>query len=450
MSTNFYEQGIEFANKATAADAAEDYHNAFDLYMKALDRLQAGMQYDKDPSGSRKKLIEDKALVYLSRAEEIKKHLDAKAGHTAGGGAAVAAKPPGGEGGGGGEDAEASKLKGSLSKAIVSEKPNVKWDDVAGLESAKSALKEAVILPVKFPQLFTGNRKPWKGILLYGPPGTGKSFLAKAVATEANATFFSVSSSDLVSKWLGECEKLVRNLFEMARENKPSIVFIDEIDSLVGARGEGGNDSRRGILTEFLVQMQGVGKNQDGVLVLAATNTPWDIDAGMRRRFEKRIYIPLPEREARARMFRLNIGDTPNNLTDGDYYELADFTEGFSGSDISTVVREALMEPLRKCQTAKFFFRDPRTGLFFPVMEDPPCARCPPNLTSAPAPRNVPCQNCGCVRMSLYDLESSQLQVPVICIDDFRHIMKRTKATVAKKELEKYDEWTKEFGQEGA
>jgi vacuolar protein-sorting-associated protein 4 len=108
-----------------------------------------------------------------------------------------------------GEDAEAKKLRGALQGAILSEKPNVRWEDVAGLENAKEALKEAVILPIKFPHLFTGKRQPWKGILMYGPPGTGKSYLAKAVATEANSTFFSVSSSDLVSKWMGESERLV-------------------------------------------------------------------------------------------------------------------------------------------------------------------------------------------------------------------------------------------------
>ncbi len=106
-----------------------------------------------------------------------------------------------------GEDAEAKKLRSALQGAILSDKPNVKWEDVAGLENAKEALKEAVILPIKFPHLFTGKRQPWKGILLYGPPGTGKSYLAKAVATEANSTFFSVSSSDLVSKWMGESER---------------------------------------------------------------------------------------------------------------------------------------------------------------------------------------------------------------------------------------------------
>ena len=208
-------------------------------------------------------------------------------------------------------------MKSQLGGAIVTEKPNVKWDDVAGLEAAKAALKEAVIMPVKFPQFFTGKRKAWSGFLLYGPPGTGKSYLAKAVATEADSTFFSISSSDLVSKWMGESEKLVNNLFAMARERAPSIIFIDEIDALCGARGEGGeSEASRRIKTEILVQMQGVGASDSGrVLVLAATNTPYQLDQAVRRRFDKRIYIPLPDEAARAHMFKVHLGETPHDLT---------------------------------------------------------------------------------------------------------------------------------------
>lgn len=116
------------------------------------------------------------------------------------------------------QDADSKKLRGALAGAILSEKPNIRWEDVAGLEMAKEALKEAVILPIKFPHLFTGKRQPWKGILLYGPPGTGKSYLAKAVATEANSTFFSVSSSDLVSKWMGESERYVKFLLGLRQD----------------------------------------------------------------------------------------------------------------------------------------------------------------------------------------------------------------------------------------
>lgn len=184
---------------------------------------------------------------------------------------------------------------------------------------------------------------------MYGPPGTGKSFLAKACATECDGTFFSVSSSDLVSKWMGESEKLIKQLFKMARDKKPAIIFIDEVDSLCGSRSEGENDSSRRIKTEFLVQMQGVGNDMDGILVLGATNVPWELDNAIRRRFEKRIYISLPEANARAICFKLKTGDTPNNCTEQDWKVLGEATEGYSGADCGTVVKEALMMPVRKC-----------------------------------------------------------------------------------------------------
>jgi len=331
------------------------------------------------------------------------------------------------------KDPEAAKLMGALQSAIVTEKPNVRWDDVAGLEQAKALLQEAVILPVKFPQLFTGKRKPWKGILLYGPPGTGKSFVAKAVATESGAScFLSVSSSDLVSKFQGESERLVRQLFELARKNKPSIIFIDEVDSLCGSRSEGENDSARRIKTEFLVQMDGVGKDASGILVLGATNTPWELDPAIPRRFEKRVLIPLPEAKARERVFRLAIGSTPCEVSDRDYKELGARTEGYSGADISVLVRDALYEPVRTCQLATHFKKvaDP-TGEKDYLWE--PCSSGDPD---------------GEVK-TLMDVEGDRLKPVSVSMKDFRKALMTAKPTVGHEDLVRFEEWTKTYGQEG-
>ncbi|CAL5353681.1 unnamed protein product [Camellia sinensis] len=343
MYSNFKERAIEYVKQAVQEDNAGNYAKAFPLYMNALEYFKTHLKYEKNPKI--KEAITQKFTEYLRRAEEIRAVLDegGATGPAANGDAAVATRPKtkpkdGGEGGGDGE--EQSKLRAGLNSAIIREKPNVKWNDVAGLESAKQALQEAVILPVKFPQFFVGKRRPWRAFLLYGPPGTGKSYLAKAVATEADSTFFSISSSDLVSKWMGESEKLVSNLFQMARESAPSIIFIDEIDSLCGQRGEGNeSEASRRIKTELLVQMQGVGHNDDKVLVLAATNTPYALDQAIRRRFDKRIYIPLPDLKARQHMFKVHLGDTPHDLNESDFENLARRTEGFSGSDIAVCVK---------------------------------------------------------------------------------------------------------------
>jgi vacuolar protein-sorting-associated protein 4 len=306
----------EYGRRANEAEKAEKYQEAYGHYMAALDIFMHLIKFEQN-----KQLVQvyrEKMGQYMNRAEYIKKQvLDKPSEPTGGDGTGATAQKKKGKGGD--EDDEEEKFSKALSEAIVTEKPNVKWSDVSGLEAAKEGLKEAVILPIRFPQLFDENRQPWRGILLYGPPGTGKSFLAKACATEADGTFFSISSSDLVSKWMGESEKLIKQLFKMARERKPSIIFIDEVDSLCGARTEGENDSSRRIKTEFLVQMQGVGNDMDGVLVLGATNTPWGLDNAIRRRFQKRIYITLPDANARAGIFKNRGSKTKNNLTEQDY-----------------------------------------------------------------------------------------------------------------------------------
>lgn len=332
---------------------------------------------------------------YLQRAEYIKKTVLDVPDQPAGGGAAQAQKPKP-EGGAGEEDKEDEKLQGALANAIVCESPNVSWDDVSGLEGAKEGLKEAVVLPVKFPQLFDDIRQPWRGILLYGPPGTGKSFLAKACATECEGTFFSISSADLISKWMGEAERNIKQLFKMARERKPSIIFVDEIDSLCGQRTEGENDSVRRVKTQFLIEMQGVGNSMDGVLVLGATNVPWELDQAMRRRFQKRILITLPDATARTGILKNRGSKTKNSLTDDDWVELGNQTEGYSGSDMSIVVNEALMMPVRRCQTAKRFKRTPSGGLL-------------PTFPSDPAGED----------MSLYNIQSDLLRCPDVSMSDF-------------------------------
>jgi len=446
MENKFIPDAIDIVSKAIAADNEGEYAKALNLYRDALGRFTMGLKYEKN--AARKKLILERVEGYMKRAEELRDYVNKQneLGKSSKGGTGMKKKGDGDDD----ADDEKSKLRGALSGAIVTEKPDVKWDDVAGLEGAKDSLKETVILPTRFPQLFTGKRRPFKGILLYGPPGTGKSYLAKAVATEADSTFFSVSSSDLVSKWQGESERLVRNLFEMARESPGgrSIIFIDEVDSLCGSRSEGESDSARRIKTEFLVQMDGVGKNSGNVLVLGATNVPWELDAAIRRRFEKRVYIPLPEREARSFMVKLHLGDTPSSLTEGDFDKLGDITEGASGSDIKVLVKEALMQPLRTCQKAQQFIK---VGKYLvPCAQYPNCAQCPPKLSSDPKGTNYDCNACGAVRMQLWDVPPEKLKAPDVSYTDFEKVLKHSFSSVSPDELKEYDDWTKQFGQEGA
>jgi vacuolar protein-sorting-associated protein 4 len=281
-----------------------------------------------------------------------------------------------------------------------------------------------------------GKRQPWRGILLYGPPGTGKSYLAKAVATEAQSTFFSVSSSDLVSKWMGESERLVKNLFSLARENRPAIIFIDEVDALCGTRGDGESEASRRIKTELLVQMQGVGHDMTGVLVLAATNIPWALDPAIRRRFEKRIYIPLPEVHARARMFELNVGSTPCRMTPPEYRILADKTDGFSGSDIAVVVRDALMEPVRKVQSATHFKEV--------LAADPKSPGAPRRFLTPCSPGDP-----RAVEKTWMDVSGDELLEPDLTVNDFLKAVLNGRKSVNDDDIQKYVEWTAEFGQEG-
>lgn len=443
-------QAVEMEKKARDLHNAGQFAEANRAYLECLKVFQFVYKYETNPKV--KDMVRERIEELVTTAENLKKQLSnaPSGGYAPPGGAAAAPRPGGAPGGGGGTpggnnneeakdeaDLEKEKLQKALAGQIVTEKPNIKWDDVAGLNSAKEMLQETVVLPTRFPQLFTGKRKPWKGILLYGPPGTGKSFLAKACATEVDATFYAISSSDLVSKWQGESEKNVRTLFEMARASRPSIVFVDEVDSLCGARGDGESEAARRIKTEFLAQMDGVGKDDGGagagkqLLILGATNTPWDLDSAIRRRFEKRIFISLPEVDARVRMLELNLGDTPHEVTKEDLRAVAERCVNFSGADLAILTRDAIFEPLRRCRKAKTFNKvtSKKDG----------------KLYWSPCSPGAP----GATEMTLMDIPSEELLEPPVLAADFETALEHCKSSISLDQLKEHEAWTEQFGMEG-
>uniref|UniRef100_A0AAR2L2C4 Spastin n=1 Tax=Pygocentrus nattereri TaxID=42514 RepID=A0AAR2L2C4_PYGNA len=242
-----------------------------------------------------------------------------------------------------------SKLANLILNEIVDSGSAVRFEDVAGQDLAKQALQEIVILPALRPELFTGLRAPARGLLLFGPPGNGKTMLAKAVAMESNATFFNISAASLTSKYVGEGEKLVRALFAVARELQPSIIFIDEIDSLLCERREGEHDASRRLKTEFLIQFDGVQSGgDDRVLVMGATNRPQELDEAVLRRFPKRVYVSLPSEETRLKLLKNLLAKHGNPLTQKELSQLARMTDGYSGSDLTSLAKDAALGPIRE------------------------------------------------------------------------------------------------------
>uniref|UniRef100_A0A8C8JCH5 microtubule-severing ATPase n=1 Tax=Oncorhynchus tshawytscha TaxID=74940 RepID=A0A8C8JCH5_ONCTS len=241
------------------------------------------------------------------------------------------------------------KLANLILSEIIDSGSSVRFKDIAGQELAKQALQEIVILPALRPELFTGLRAPARGLLLFGPPGNGKTMLAKAVAMESNATFFNISAASLTSKYVGEGEKLVRALFAVARELQPSIIFIDEIDSLLCERREGEHDASRRLKTEFLIEFDGVQSGGDErVLVMGATNRPQELDEAVLRRFAKRVYVALPTEETRLKLVKNLLEKHGNPLAQKELSQLARMTEGYSGSDLTSLAKDASLGPIRE------------------------------------------------------------------------------------------------------
>ncbi|KAK9690319.1 hypothetical protein RND81_09G119500 [Saponaria officinalis] len=299
-------------------------------------------------------------------------------------------------------------LAAMLERDVLDSTPGVRWEDVAGLTEAKRLLEEAVVLPLWMPEYFQGIRRPWKGVLMFGPPGTGKTLLAKAVATECGTTFFNVSSATLASKWRGESERMVRVLFDLARAYAPSTIFIDEIDSLCNSRGASGeHESSRRVKSELLVQVDGVNVSSSGedrkiVMVLAATNFPWDIDEALRRRLEKRIYIPLPSFESRKELIKINLR-TVEVAADVNIDDVARRTEGYSGDDLTNVCRDASLNGMRR-------------------------------------------KIAGKTRDEIKSMSKDEISNDPVAMCDFEEALRKVQPSVSATDIERHEKWLSEFG----
>ncbi|KFB46202.1 hypothetical protein ZHAS_00014206 [Anopheles sinensis] len=272
------------------------------------------------------------------------------------------------------------------------------WDDIAGLDYAKTIIKEAVVWPILRPDIFTGLRKPPRGILLFGPPGTGKTLIGKCIASQSKSTFFSISASSLTSKWIGDGEKMVRALFAVAAVHQPAVVFIDEIDSLLCQRSETEHESSRRLKTEFLVQLDGAATAEDErILIVGATNRPQELDEAARRRLVKRLYIPLPDCVARIQILVRLLEQERNSMTKDEITKIGNLTEGFSGADMKVLCHEASMGPIR----------------------------------------SIPFDQLG---------DIAKDQVRPICYDDFRLALTKVKASVSPADLQQYVVWDQTYG----
>jgi len=439
---NFVDEGIKWCNQATEHDNAGRFSEAYKCYASGVEYLLTGLKHMPSDFVDIKDKIRLSAKNYLARAEEIKRATSPQApdkicSSSGSGGAAVASAsrvdphnrqgPPAGADG-----SPFAKLV--LSTLITAGELTATWDDVAGHPQCKAKLQQTVILPITQPQVFSPGSIA-RGVLLYGPPGTGKTELARAAAAQSKCSFFFVTSAVISNKFVGESEKIVAALFEEAAKRAPAIIFIDEVDSVLKQRMDGGSgqvDHTDQAKTEFLIRWDGL-LSTTGVLVLGATNLPWALDGAARRRFSKRIYIPLPEKDDRKKIFGIHLRKSGKErlLTAEQVETLALATEGYSGSDIKNVVNSALSKPL-DCVTSATHFMLHRT-------------------TPDGEPYYGPClsMESGAIEMT-YEMVPPGRLANVDCnFEDFQDALKEVKGSVGDRDLKRYEEWTKEFGQEG-
>jgi SpoVK/Ycf46/Vps4 family AAA+-type ATPase len=293
-----------------------------------------------------------------------------------------------------------AKSQENIDSMIISERPTIGWEEIGGLKEAKREVREAVILPmIKGKPDFVEIPRT---ILLYGPPGTGKTLLAKAASSNLKAMFFEAKTSTLLSKYYGESEKIIGALFDKARKNQPSIIFMDEFDSIMLTRDSGVHEATRRVMSQILTEIDGFSSGKDSkVIIMAATNRPWDLDDAMVSRFQRKIYVPLPDADSRRQIFEIHLkGTTFSGVT---ITALSQMSEGYSGRDIASVCREAIMFMIRG--------ENPRLEELTPAQ-----------------------------------IEKYAMTYRSLDKKDFDHAFSKVKRTVSDKHLGKYAEWKESLG----
>ncbi|QDA32455.1 ATP-binding protein [Thermococcus indicus] len=301
------------------------------------------------------------------------------------------------------ESEEEDKFKQYVENLIT--KSKVKWSDIGGLDDVKRLMMETVVISaLQRPE----SIQPWKGILLFGPPGTGKTLLASAAAGSLNATFFSVKASNVLSKYFGESTKIITALYEVARERAPSIVFMDEIDALTTKRSGDQSEASRRMLSTLLTELDGFQDKKSDILVLtlAATNTPWDLDEAVLSRFPRRIYVPLPDKEATKEIIKINTRGLDISRLDLDAIAEESVRRLYSGRDLKNLCQEAIWNMIREEN------RDLH------------------KLASLP----------------FHELRKRSLRTRPLEMRDFEEAFKRIKSPLTRKEIERYEKWAEEFG----
>ena len=393
----------ELETNAIKFDKLEEYQKAFDLYKQVANEINYLLKNDKNLYNKEDYI--KKAKSYILRAKEIKQKILNKIV----------------------EKKDEINDEEIILKIINKEIPKVKWEDIIGHEKAKEILKEDLILPFKFPQLFKGKRKPWKSILLFGLQGVGKRLLAKAVANEFQGNFFFVSVAEIVGKYLEKSEHIIKDLFDLARKKKPSVILWDEIDSVMSERSE--NDFTRKIKALILIEIDNI-LNEEGILFLSVTCYPWGLDHSFIKKFQKKIYLSYPELDSRKKMFQFYLKDTPNTLTEEQFEYLAEKTNYYSGSDISTLCQQANFEPVTKCLISEYFKKIPGINGF--------------KWNYTPCDENEP----GAMKMKMTELpEIKALLPPKVEYKDFIDVLKRNKVDFCYYNLEKMEKFNEEFGE---